>query len=182
MEQAGFEVWSDELGKDDPLTMPAQEVLQAIAARENKIRNSGQEVFDDILAELRDGAVQGDTMEQLAERTRRAFAGIEKGRAMTIARTETTVAYETARQIAFRAAGVRWKKWLTSGLGNERMTHLAANQQIVSIEARFTVGGYLMGFPGDSAGPAKEVINCNCVSVAVAGPDIEGNDDENIPY
>ena len=182
MEQAGFEVWSDELGKDDPLTMPAQEVLQAIAARENKIRNSGQEVFDEILAELRDGAVHGDTMEQLAERTRRAFAGIEKSRAMTIARTETTVAYETARQIAFRAAGVKWKKWLTSGLGNERMTHLAANQQIVSIEARFTVGGYLMGFPGDSAGPAKEVINCNCVSVAVAGPDIEGNDDENIPY
>lgn len=183
MEQAGFEVWTDELAQDDPLIMPAQEVRQAIAERQNKIRNAGQEVFDDILAELRDGTVKGDTMDQLAERTRRAFAGIDKGRAMVIARTETTVAYEAARQIAFRAAGVKWKKWLTSGLGNERMSHLAANQQIVSIEARFTVGGYLMGYPGDSAGPAKEVINCNCVSVAVESPDITGNGtDADIPY
>lgn len=182
MEQAGFEVWTEELGRTDPLTMPAPGVLDAIAERENKIRGAGQEVFDEVLAELRDGTVKGETMAELSERVRRAFAGIEKGRAMTIARTETTVAYETARQMAFRQAGIKWKKWLTSGLGNERMTHLAANQQIVSIEARFTVGGYLMAFPGDSAGPAKEVINCNCVSVAVSGPDIEGNDDDNIPY
>jgi HK97 family phage portal protein len=182
LEQAGFEVWNDELGRTDPLTMPAPEVLQAIAARENKIKDAGQDVFDSILAELRDGTVKGDTMDELAERTRRAFAGIDKARGLMIAKTETTVAYETARAIAFRQAGVKWKKWLSSGLGNERLSHLNANQQIVSTSAKFTVGGYLMDFPGDPTAPAKEVINCNCVTVAAEGPDIAGNDDENIPY
>ena len=104
---------------------------------------------------------------------------------MMIAKTETTVAYETARDLAFRAAGVQWKQWLCSGLGNERFTHLEANEQIREVGETFLVGGADMAFPGDPKAPAREVINCNCVCIAVSGPDqndIEGNDNSEIPY
>jgi hypothetical protein len=70
-------------------------------------------------------------------------------------------------------------------LGNERLTHLAANEQIREVGEKFNVGGFALAYPGDPDGPAKEVINCNCVRIAVGGPDgedIEGNDDDTIPY
>ena len=185
MDAAGIEVWSDELGRDDPLTMPAKEVMAALTQRENMLAGAGTKVHTDVMAELQAGIAKGETMDQLAERTRRKFAGIDKGRAMMIAKTETTVAYETARDLAFRAAGVQWKQWLCSGLGNERFTHLEANEQIREVGETFLVGGADMAFPGDPKAPAREVINCNCVCIAVSGPDqndIEGNDNSEIPY
>lgn len=185
MEQAGIEVWSDELGRDDPLTQPAEEVLEALKNRENRLRGAGQQVWDAVVADLDAGIQKGETMDQLAERTRRKFQGIDKSRSLVIAKTETTVAYETSRDMAFRAAGVQWKQWLCSGLGNERLTHLNANLQIVAVDEKFNVGGFDMKYPGDPDAPAKEVINCNCVSIAVSGPDgsdIEGNEGGDIPY
>jgi len=185
MEAAGIEVWSDELGRDDPLTMPAKEVFDSLSKRENLLAGAGTKVHTEVMDELAAGIAKGETMEQLAERTRRKFAGIDKARSMMIAKTETTVAYETARDMAFRAAGVQWKQWLCSGLGNERFTHLTANEQIREVGDPFLVGGVDMQFPGDPAAPPREVINCNCVCIAVSGPDqdeIEGNDNTEIPY
>lgn len=185
MDTAGAEVWKDELHRDDPLTMPAEEVLAALHDRENKLQGAGEKVWKDIVAELDEGIQKGETMDQLSDRVKRKFQGIDKTRSMSIAKTETTVAYETARDIAFRAAGVQWKQWLCSGLGNERLSHLNANEQTVAVDDTFLVGGFHMSFPGDATAPAKEVINCNCVSIAVAGPDgndIEGNDSDDIPY
>lgn len=186
MTQAGIEVWTDELGRDDPMTQPGAEVIIALKERENRITGAGTQVFEEVISEIQAGITAGDTQEQLGERIRRKFQGIDKQRGRAIAKTETTVAYEIARDIAFRAAGVQWKQWLTSGLGNERLSHLGANEQIVPIDEEFIVGGIPMKFPGDPAAPPKEVINCNCVSIAVAGPDgtdIEGNDPSaQIPY
>ena len=171
MESAGIEVWTDELHRDEPLTMPSGDVLTAIQNRENKLTDAGHKIFQEVQGQLQAGINAGDTMEQLADRTRSAFAGIDKARSMVIAKTETTVAYETARNMAFRAAGVQWKQWLTSGLGNSRPSHEAANEQIVEVDEPFNVGGEDLMFPGDPSGSAGEVINCNCVSIAVDGPD-----------
>lgn len=185
MEAAGMEVWSDEMGRDDPLTMPSRDIATALTQRQNMLVGAGEKVHRAVMDELQAGIDKGETMAQLADRTRRKFAGIDKARAMVIAKTETTVAYETARDMAFRAAGVQWKQWLCSGLGNERLSHLGANEQIQAVGDKFTVGGFPMAYPGDPEGPAKEVINCNCVCIAVSGPDqgdIEGNDNTEIPY
>jgi len=185
LEQAGAEVWTEELGKSDTYTQPAAEVLTALSERENRIRNAGTQVFEAIQSTLQEGINGGETTEQLAERVRKAFQGIDKSRSLMIAKTETTVAYETARDMAFRAAGVQWKQWLTSGLGNTRLSHLNANEQIVPMDEAFKVGGHALRFPGDPNGPPQEVINCNCVCIAVAGPegDIMGNNpDSEIPY
>lgn len=185
IETAGGEIWTDELHRDDPLTMPAAEVQVAIANRENRIRNAGTQIWEQIRDELQAGIDAGDTMQDLANRMRRAFNGIDQSRANTIAVTETTVAYETGRDIAMRTAGVQWSQWLSAGDGRERHTHLMANEQIREVGVPFDVGGYQMQFPGDPAGPGQEVINCRCVRIAVAGPDggdIEGNENDEIPY
>lgn len=41
-----------------------------------------------------------------------------------------------------------------------------------------------MSYPGDPEAPAKEVINCNCVTIAVSDPaeDDDFNNDDSIPY
>lgn len=185
IEAAGMELWTEELGRDDALTMPAAETLAILQTRENRIKDAGTKVWDATKAELEAGITQGDTMDELAERVRRKFTGMEKDRALVIAKTETTCIYEGGRDLVFKAAGVQWTQWLTSGLGNERLSHRAANEQIQPIDQRFNVGGYELAYPGDPAGPPKEVINCNCVRIAVASPeggDITGNNDPSIPY
>jgi hypothetical protein len=184
IEQAGIEVWSEELRRDDPMTQPAAEVLEALQIRANRLTGAGQKVWEAVRDELQAGINAGDTMDQLAERTRRKFSGIDKSRSMTIAKTETTVAYEFARDMAFRAAGVQYKQWLTSGLGNERLSHLNANEKIVAIDEKFNVGGFDMSYPGDPEAPPKEVVNCNCVTIAVSDPaeDDDFDNDDTIPY
>ncbi len=187
IEAAGAELWSEELGRDDALTMPAAETLEILRVRENRIKDAGTKVWEAIKSELETGIESGETMDQLAERVRRKFGGMDKGRAMVIAKTETTAVYEGGRDIVFKAAGVQWTQWLTSGLGNERMTHLAANEQIQAIEDKFLVGGYELAYPGDPEGPPQEVINCNCVRIAVSSPEggddgEDFNNDDTIPY
>lgn len=185
IEAAGLELWTEELGRDDPLTMPAAEVLQALAVRENRIKQAGEKVWTAVKDEIQTAIEKGETTDQIGERVRRKFAGISKERGIVIAKTETTTIYEMGRDMTFRAAGVQWTQWLCSGLGNERLSHLGANEQIRAMGEKFDVGGYELAYPGDPDGPAKEVINCNCVRIAVSGPDgedIDGNDDDSIPY
>lgn len=183
MEAAGLELWTDELGRDDALTMPAAETLLALQQRENLLAGAGTKIWEEVRSELQDGITKGETMDELAKRIRVAFKGIDEGRAMTIATTETTVAYEVGRDMTFKAAGVQWTQWLVSGLGNSRHSHQAADKQIREMGTPFDVGGFQLMFPGDPTAPPQEVINCNCVRIAVAGPDgSDINNDDTLPY
>lgn len=186
MEAAGLELWTEELGKDDPLVMPAAEVNTAIALRENRLRNSGTNVWERVRRDIQKAVDEGTPNAQLADKVRASFQGIDETRAMAIAQTETLVAYETARDMVFREAGVQWTQWLHSGLSDHsRLSHQAAHEQIRPAGEPFDIGGIPMMFPGDPDAPADEVINCRCVRIAVAGPDtddIEGNDNDEIPF
>lgn len=186
MQQAGLELWTEELGKDDPLVMPAAEMSTAIALRENRLRNAGTLVWERVRKDLQKAVDEGTPNTELAAAVRSSFQGINDQRAMAIAQTETTVVYETARDMVFREAGVQWTQWLHSGLSEHaRVTHQAAHLQIREMGEAFNIGGVPMRFPGDPDAPADEVINCRCVRIAVAGPDqgdIEGNDNDEIPY
>jgi hypothetical protein len=177
LDTAGFEVWTEELDRDDPLTMPAAETLQALAIRENKLKGAGEKVWEKVRLDIEAAIERGETMEEIANRVKITFTGISKSRARTIAATEITVAYEVGRDIAFRAAGVQYTMWVSSGDGRERDSHLRADNQIREIGQEFDVGAYQLMFPGDPAGPPEEVINCRCVRVAVKAPD-EPDDDE----
>ena len=163
----------EEIGKDDPWSVPPKEVKDFVASRENRLSGVAQNVFDDVKAELQAGLDGGETMQELADRIRGTFSEIDGERAMRIAMTETSAAYGVGRQEAMKSAGITQKKWLTSGNDNVRPAHAAANGQTVGIDEDFTVGGEQLAHPGDPDGSPGNVINCHCVSIAVAVADEE---------
>jgi SPP1 gp7 family putative phage head morphogenesis protein len=160
-----------ELAKDDPFVYPPEEVLDYLARRENKLANTPTSIFEEIKATLEEGFVAGDTQDELASRVRAAFNGIDATRARRIALTETAAAYGAGRAQAMDQAGVQYKKWLSSGGDNVRAAHAAANGQVVPVHEHFIVDGEPLEFPGDDSGSPGNIINCHCVSVAVAGPE-----------
>lgn len=160
-----------EIGKDDPFAVPPTEVIEALRKRENFIKGATQNVYDQVKAEVEVGLNEGDTMQQLADRVRSEFNGLSREHSLMIAQTETTAVYGEGREIAMKQAGVKFKKWLTSGNSNVRATHAEANGQVVAIDEAFEVGGEQLMHPGDSSlgASAGNVINCHCVSVPAAG-------------
>lgn len=168
--QAGQELFA-EVGKDDVFTMPPQRALSFLSTRENLMTDVADEVFDQVKGGLQDGLNAGDTMAQLANRVREKFRGIEKGRAMTVAQTETAAAYGVSRAEAMEQAGVQYKQWLTSRNENVRPSHRAAEGQTVPLHEPFHIGDGELQHPGDPYGPPEEVINCHCVQIAVAKPE-----------
>ncbi len=160
-----------ELGLDDPFKLPPAEVLAFLAARKNKLSGVPQEVYDRLKAQLEEGLKAGETTAQLSARVKTIFNGIADGDAQRIALTETSAVYGAGRAAAMEQAGVQWKQWLTSGNANVRAAHRDANGQTVAADEPFIVDGEELSYPGDDAGSAGNVINCHCVSIAVAtGP------------
>lgn len=124
-------------------------------------------------AELAEGTRAGESIDQLTDRLRRAFAerGVALGeaRAEMIARTETAAAWSRASLDVATALpeDVRpgCKTWLATLDTRTRDGHYAADGQTVPINAKFTIGGELLDCPGDPAGSAANTINCRCVMV-----------------
>jgi SPP1 gp7 family putative phage head morphogenesis protein len=177
-EAAGAALLKDELGSEEPFTADPN-AITALRARENFIKDAGQEIWAEVRDTLDEGIQAGDSYPQLAARVRDKFNGISKERSMRIAVTETGIAQETGRHSAMVQAGVEWKEWMTAMDDRVRLTHMGLDGKIVPFDEPFIVGGAAMMFPCDPAGPAAEIINCRCVHGPAQGPDpddIEGND------
>ena len=159
-----------ELAYDDPFLYPPEEVLAFLQERENKLSGVPQNVFDQVITQLDEGLNAGDSIDDLSKRVRGVFNDLSTAEAKRIAMTETSAAYGVGRQKAMSTAGVQFKQWLTSGLENVRPSHLAAESQTVGIDEPFVVAGEDLMHPGDPKGSAGNVINCHCVSIAVAKP------------
>jgi SPP1 gp7 family putative phage head morphogenesis protein len=162
-----------EIGRDDPTTMPAAEVLAFLRQRDNQLRDVADEVHTEIQRALEEGLTAGEGRDKLSARIRTVFNGVSKERADRIAQTETAAAYGTGRQSAMESAGVEFKQWLTSGNDNVRPAHREANGQTVRTDEAFTVDGEDLMHPGDPSGSPGNIINCHCVSIAVAPPEDE---------
>lgn len=102
----------------------------------------------------------------LAIRHLDAEKSVWKTRAMLIARTEATGAYNYGALQAFDAEGVERKVWLAANGPRTRLTHSEASGQEVKVGQAFIVGGSRLQFPGDPAGPVAEVANCRCTMIA----------------
>jgi len=98
------------------------------------------------------------------------FAWLEermpKYRREMIARTETIKCSNAGSNALYKDWGAQQKEWIATFDGRTRPTHAAAHGQIVGIDQRFEVGGYLMSYPGDCGDPA-EVVNCRCAVAPV---------------
>jgi len=96
------------------------------------------------------------------------FEDTYKNRAMMIARTETGVASSTTQFATYKNNRVEKKKWMVLVDDRTRDSHEEMSLvPAIPVNDFFIVGGHPMLHPHDSAGPAKEVINCRCDLLAV---------------
>jgi len=113
-----------------------------------------------------------------------------RSRAITITRTEIGRAYSVAaqeRQVQAQKVlpGLK-KQWRRSGKIHSRIEHDLADGQIRDVDQPFNVGGAELMIPRDPNGPAKETINCGCVSLPhmehwqVAQPDRQPFSDQEV--
>jgi hypothetical protein len=97
----------------------------------------------------------------------------DRGRALTVMRTEIGRAYSVAAQESMEASsrvnpGLK-KQWRMSGKIRRRPTHEAAHGQIRNINKPFDIGGEELMFPRDPNGSLGNTINCGCLHVAHMG-------------
>jgi hypothetical protein len=170
LQTAGDQLY-EELGKDDPWTMPDPKAKAFLDTRVNLLKGVPDEVHQAIEAEVKAGLDAGESLAKISKRISSKFDEIGEGRAATIASTETSAAYGFARNEGMAAAGITHKRWLTSHLPNVRDAHAEAEEdpdnQMVPIDEPFHVGGEDLQYPGDPNGSPENVINCHCIALAV---------------
>lgn len=102
------------------------------------------------------------TVPQIAKQIK-AVGVASQGRAVNIARTETTIAanfvqFETMREIGLPVN----KIWISARDARTRDAHRSMEGKTVGFNEPFKVGGVDMMHPGDPRGGAKNVCNCRC--------------------
>ncbi|HEV2329245.1 MAG TPA: phage minor head protein [Verrucomicrobiae bacterium] len=158
-----------ELGIDRKYVTPHGLIHDFVVDRENKLSQVPAEIWDTVKSALEDGVKEGMSTNQLADRiVEETFGKIDKGRAFTVARTETSAVYNTGRMDAMRQHGITHKKWLTAHDERVRKSHAdAEGDGAIPIGQKFSNG--LMQ-PGDPSGAAADVINCRCTLEAAEPP------------
>lgn len=144
----------------------AQWVRDFIEERANQL--AGQittTTYEAIQAQLVEGVLAGESIDDLATRIRTLFAQTYAGRARTVARTEVISAYNGAAALGaaqLPADVVAAQEWIATRDGRVRPAHAAADGQIVAVGTAFDVGGATLAYPGDPAGGARNTVNCRC--------------------
>lgn len=151
-------------------------VVNYLGEVQNRLVRTPNEVYDMIVGELAQGALQGESIADLSARVALTLDAnaTERwpNRATVVARTETISAYNAGRtgayqQVAHDLQETFEQMWLATADARTRPTHRAADLQRVPVGQQFLVGGALLRFPGDPQGPAKEVIQCRCTTLLV---------------
>ena len=93
-----------------------------------------------------------------------AFTG---ARANLIAQTEMITASNQATMEGAKSTGMGYRKfWSTSGIGNTRDSHMAAEEESIAkgglMEDELFDSCPGMAFPGDPGGDAADICNCHC--------------------
>lgn len=134
---------------------------------------TGRAVKEGIRKALLEAQIAGENVTDSA--TRIMEAGIKSGmeirreRAVTIAQTETTAAYNFSDIEGWRQSGVVEKKrWNAHSDSKTRETHAEVNGDEVDLDQPFKVGDVLMDHPGDpTVDKAEEVVECRCFMTPV---------------
>ena len=131
------------------------------------IKSIPQEVLKDMQVALSQGIISGNQKELIKNLKR--IKGVNKDRAVFIARDQVHKAVESFKQVQNTALGIEYYEWLTaddervsSGIGghaqnNHRIFKYGSNEAIISHSAK---RGFYYGKPGDRP-------NCRCIAVGV---------------
>lgn len=118
-----------------------------------------------INAQLLQGIIQGESINQIAKRLRNV-TDMTTAASIRNARTMATACENKGRIDSMTRAEeqgvVCEKEWLSTSDGRTRDTHIQANHQRVKKDEYFVVGNSLLMYPADPSGEPKEVYNCRC--------------------
>ena len=140
---------------------------QQLLRHKREIRNMMGRKWTDLKAELTEGLQKGEGEKALKKRVHSFFRG-ERSNSLTIARTETSRAVNSAAVTSMEKArerGIPVKmKWVPVLDGWTRDAHAAAGKlpPIIPGEELFHVGGDALRVPGDPSGTPENTINCRC--------------------
>lgn len=176
LQAASLELLKETRQADDAWTMPSTDVLRFIRTRENLIKDCGDTAFKQLQTQLDEANEKGESIAEITDRVKGVFNDLSKHEAKRIAMTETGAAYGFARDEAMRGTGVQFKAWLSSHGPNVRQTHRAAELAYgpgspIPIDMPFRVGADELMYPGDPKGSPGEIINCQCIQLAVKKED-----------
>jgi hypothetical protein len=146
-----------------------------IAQRENRLAAVPDEVFGVVSKIIDSATTNGASIPDVTAQVEQLFddTGMAtwKNRARTVARTEVVGAYNGGTYDAFSMIvendpGTVWvKRWLATEDARTRPDHVEADGQAAPFGSPFIVGGFQMMYPHDPTAPAKEVVNCRCISL-----------------
>lgn len=162
-----------EIGVDDPWNMPPEAAKDYLHRRTLPVMECGETVRERLNDTLNAGLDEGENIAELTVRVRELFNSLTNYEADRIARTETNLAYNHARQESFKGSGIRFKAWLSSHGPHVRPAHAQAERDYsidtpIPMEQPFRVGGEELMYPGDDSlgAGAGNIINCQCIQLA----------------
>lgn len=122
-------------------------------------------------AEVLQGILQGETMDEIAGRMSKVF-GMNENSAITNARTMVTGAENKGRMDSYTRAEadgiILDKQWIATNDRRTRHSHRnkpeGVGNEIVGVQESFSNG---LMYPGDPNGEPSEIYNCRCTVVSI---------------
>ena len=105
------------------------------------------------------GQESGTNIKDIAKEITQKVKGMEKKRAMIIARTETATTATTTYHNGLEQAGLEKTWWHVGGGKTDRESHLKCNKETIQANETFSCG---LKYPHQLGAPASEIINCHC--------------------
>ena len=107
---------------------------------------------------------KGLNTNDLAKLINEKFVEISKGRARTIARTESANLMNNANLNTAKEVGLKYKTWIHGvNSPNERPHHKALSGTKLKFDEKFVLNGIECDTAHDNSLPAREVCNCSCI-------------------
>jgi hypothetical protein len=118
-------------------------------------------------AEVLQGILQGETMEEIAGRISKVF-GMNENSAITNARTMVTGAETKGRMDSYTRAEadgiILDKQWISTKDSRTRHSHVLVDREIKPTDEEFSNG---LMYPGDPNGEPSQIYNCRCTVVSI---------------
>jgi uncharacterized protein with gpF-like domain len=161
--------------KDKPKLLPKSSKKVTEAIREGKVKKWNDQKFQSAILQ---GILQGESMDDIAERLSKTVGELNMHSAVRNARTATTSAENAGRMDGLKEAhekGIKVKKvWLATMDNRTRHEHVFLDGQRKDIDEPFEVYEDKIMFPGDPDAEPYLVYNCRCTLIEeVDGIDLD---------
>ena len=129
---------------------------KVIAEKVTNITKTTKDILNKIIVR---GQESGTNIRDIAKEITQKVKGMEKKRAMVIARTETATTATTTYHNGLEQEGLEKTWWHVGGGKTDRETHLKCDKETRKPNEKFSCG---LLYPHQLGAPVSEIINCHC--------------------